>query len=116
MRRVTLMLAAVAMMVALFAVAAYAVDIQGNDSSDELWESGRNDTMAGHGGADDIFANFYTRAETVGGLGDTDKVKGNKGDDELFANDGDNRDIVNGGRGIDRCVADAGDEVKNCEL
>jgi hypothetical protein len=116
MRRVMLMLAAVAMMVSLFAVVAYAAEIQGTDNDETLTESQRNDQIAGHQGKDTISANFYTLAQTPGGLGDTDKVKGNRGDDVINAQDGDGRDSVNGGRGIDQCVADSGDEVKNCEL
>jgi hypothetical protein len=45
MRRVTLMLAAVAMMVALFAVVAYAAEIQGTENKDLLTESNRGDTI-----------------------------------------------------------------------
>jgi Ca2+-binding RTX toxin-like protein len=115
MRRVMLMLAAVAMMVSLFAAVAYAAEIQGSDNDETLNESQRNDQIAGHKGEDIIVANFYTLAQTPGGLGDTDKAKGNRGDDTINTQDGDGRDTINGGRGIDTCVADAGDEVKNCE-
>jgi hypothetical protein len=116
MRRVMLMLAAVATMVALFAVVAYAADIQGTDNSETLIESQRNDQIAGHRGNDDILAGFYDISQTPGGLGDTDKVKGNRGDDFIDLVDGDGRDTGNGGRGIDECVGDPGDELKNCEL
>jgi hypothetical protein len=115
MRRVTLMLAAMAVMVSLFAVVAYAAEIQGSDNDETLIESQRNDQIAGHKGEDTISANFYTLAQTPGGLGDTDKAKGNRGDDTILSNDGDGRDTINGGSGVDTCVADAGDEVKNCE-
>jgi hypothetical protein len=116
MRKVTLMLAAVALMVALFAVVAYAADIQGTDNSETLIESQRNDQIAGHRGDDDILAGFYSRDQTPGGQGDTDEVKGNRGDDFIDLVDGDNRDTANGGRGIDECVGDPGDNIVNCEL
>jgi hypothetical protein len=109
-------LAAVALMVALFAVVAYAADIQGTDNSETLIESQRNDQIAGHRGEDDILAGFYDIGQTPGGLGDTDKVKGNRGDDFIDLVDGDNRDTGNGGRGVDECVGDPQDELKNCEL
>jgi len=115
MRRVTLMLAAVAMMVSLFAVVAYAAEIEGSDNGETLTETQRNDKINGHEGNDAINANTYPLSQTPGGLGDTDKAKGNKGDDTINVADGDNRDIANGGRGIDTCVADPGDDVKNCE-
>ena len=111
MRRVTLMLAAMAMMVSLFAVMAYAADIQGTDNSEILNESERNDQIAGHRGNDRIDAAFYDLNQTPGGLGDTDKVKGNKGDDHIDAEDGDTLDTVKGGKGDDICVGDAGDEL-----
>jgi hypothetical protein len=116
MRRVTLMLAAMAVMVSLFAVAAYAAEIQGTDNGEILTETERNDMIAGHRGADEINAAFYGIGATPGGLGDTDKVKGNKGDDFIDAEDGDTRDTVNGGSGVDECLADPGDDVKGCEL
>ena len=108
--------AAVAMMVALFAVVAYAADIQGTDNGETLIETERNDKIAGHEGGDDINASFYNIGQTPGGLGDTDKAKGNQGDDFINVDDGDTRDKANGGPGVDECVADPGEEVKNCEL
>ena len=115
MRKVTLMLAAVAMMVSLFAVVAYAADIQGTDNDDWLIESQRSDTIAGHRGDDQINAAFYDISETPGGDGDTDIVKGNRGEDTIDVADGDNDDTANGGRGDDTCTADAGDNVIHCD-
>jgi hypothetical protein len=108
MRRVMLMLAAVAMIVSLFAVVAYAAEIQGTDNSDDLYESNRDDKIVGHRGDDEIFAQDFA--------GDVDKVKGNRNDDFINVADGDGLDIANGGKGqFDECVADAGDDVVNCE-
>ncbi|HZC03048.1 MAG TPA: hypothetical protein VE844_17330, partial [Gammaproteobacteria bacterium] len=104
MRRVMLIVAAMAMMVSLFAVVAYAAQIEGTDNSETLIETNLNDQIAGHKGEDTIDAAFYNRNRTPGDLGDTDWVKGNKGNDTLYANDGDNRDTLNGGRGTDECV------------
>ena len=116
MRRVTLILAAVAMMVSLFAVVAYAAEIQGTDNDETLIESERNDTIAGHRGEDTIHAGFYDLDATPGDQGDVDLVKGNRGDDTIDAVDGDGLDKINGGRGFDECTADTalGDEVVNC--
>jgi hypothetical protein len=117
MRRVTLMLAAMALMVALFAVVAYAAEIQGTINNETIIETERNDQIAGRGGNDDINAGFYNIGQTPGGLGDTDNVKGNRGDDFIDVVDGDNRDSANGGRGTaDECVGDPGDDLTNCEL
>jgi hypothetical protein len=108
MRRVTLMLAAVAMIVSLFAVVAYAAEVQGTDDSDDLYESNRNDKIIGHRGDDEIFAQRFD--------GDVDFVKGNRNDDTINVNDGDGLDTANGGKGqFDECVADPGDDVINCE-
>jgi hypothetical protein len=116
MRRVALMVAAMALMVALFAAVAYAATIEGTNNNETIIETERNDQISGRGGNDDINAGFYDIGQTPGGLGDTDKVKGNRGDDFIDLVDGDNRDTANGGRGIDECVGDPGDELKSCEL
>ena len=116
MRRVTLIVAAMAMMVSLFAVVAYGATIRGTNESETLIETEMDDQIAGHRGDDDILAGFYDISQTPGGLGDTDMVKGNRGDDFIDVVDGDLRDSANGGRGIDECVGDPGEELKNCEL
>jgi hypothetical protein len=113
MRRVTLMLAAVAMMVSLFAVVAYAAEIQGTDNSENLLESDRNDKIAGHRGDDKIWAKQYSN--------DTDKVKGNRNDDWIYVDDADTRDTANGGKGQDHCYGTvqlpplASDKFVECE-
>ena len=107
MRRVTLMLAAIAMMVSLFAVVAYAAEIQGTDHSEDLYESERNDKIAAHRGDDFIDASTFDE--------DVDKVKGNRNDDEIWVNDGDLLDTANGGKGDDICYGEAGDKFVSCE-
>ena len=108
MRKVTLILAAVAMMVSLFAVVAYAAQIQGTGNSDDLYESNRNDEIRGLRGDDEIFADQFE--------GEKDVVEGNRNDDYINVADGDGLDTADGGKGqFDICEADAGDDVINCE-
>jgi RTX calcium-binding nonapeptide repeat (4 copies) len=116
MRRVTLILAAVAMMVSLFAVVAYAAEIRGTGNSETLVETqnnGANDKIVGHRGEDIINANEFTD--------DTDKVKGNRQNDTINVEDGDPNDTANGGPGTDTCFVDTAappaesDEFKSCE-
>jgi hypothetical protein len=117
MRRVTIMLAAVALIVSLFAVVAYAAEIQGTDNSEVLLETGQNgadDMIAAHRGEDEIFADGFTD--------DEDLVKGNRQNDTIHVDDGDPDDTANGGRGTDTCFGDAvpppaeSDEFKSCEV
>jgi Ca2+-binding RTX toxin-like protein len=103
MRRVTLMLAAMALMVSLFAAVAYAATIVGTDQNDTITETNRTDTIAGRVGGDNIDASEF--------MGDTDKINGNRGADEIDVADGDDLDTVMGGKGDDICVGDAGDEL-----
>ncbi len=112
MRRVTLMLAAMGLMVSLFAAVAYAAQIQGTDRSDELFESNRGDWIAGRARADTIDASKYP---LFPGMQDVDKVHGNRGPDILNVADGDSADTVNGGKGVDSCDGDIGDTFINCE-
>jgi hypothetical protein len=122
MRRVTLMLAAMAMMVSLFAVVAYAAGIQGTENNDFLNESQRGDTIKALAGNDEIDASFYSRGQTPGGLGDRDRAHGNKGDDFIDLVDSDGKDIAWGGEGIDECfgdttdAGDGGDKFYGCEF
>ena len=115
MRRVMLMLAAVVMLVSLFAVVAYAASIDGTDLDDFIKETQRNDQIAGHRGDDVINANVFGINETPGMEGDVDKVKGNRGEDFIDVADGDDLDTADGGKNTDICQADDGDNVVNCE-
>ena len=108
MRKTGMMVAMVAVMVALFATAAYAAIITGNDNNNNLFETSGDDIIEGRGGADVLDANNFS--------GDTDILRGGSGNDRLLANDGDNLDTVNGGPGFDTCVVDSRVEVgKGCE-
>ena len=107
MRRVTMMLAAMALMVSLFAAVAYAATIVGTRGGDLLFESQKRDTIYGRAGMDFIDASTFPD--------DRDEVNGNRGADNIDVHDGDSLDTANGGKGVDTCVGDIGDELKNCE-
>jgi Ca2+-binding RTX toxin-like protein len=108
MRRVTLMLAAMAMIVSLFAVAAYAAEIWGTAQNDDIYETNQDDNIFGRQGNDYVTAAKYE--------GDTDKVEGNRDNDTISVEDGDNKDRVDGGQDFDVCVGDPNDVIINCEM
>ena len=81
MRRVTMMLAAIAVMVPLFAGVAYAATIEGNVDSEILIEGNLDDTIFGRGGGDDIHADAFGPQQESSA--DTDRVNGNAGNDEI---------------------------------
>jgi RTX calcium-binding nonapeptide repeat (4 copies) len=110
MRRVMLMLAAIAVMVSLFAVAAYAADIQGTNNTEQLNESNKNDQIHALSGDDDIFAGVYQN------IGDSDRAHGNKGDDFIDLRDQDIKDHAWGGKGEDDCWGETGDSFTGCEF
>ena len=109
MRRVTLMLAAMAVMVALFAAAAYAAEIWGTEANDTILESKQDDSIFGRQGDDEIYAHLFR--------GDNDHVEGNRDDDIIRVDDGDHQDTAIGGSGDeDICVIDANDTAtSSCE-
>jgi Ca2+-binding RTX toxin-like protein len=105
-----MMLAAMAVMVTLFAAAAYAaILIEGTSEGEGLNESNVADDIFGRGGPDVINAAVYQN------IGDVDVVHGNSGNDNANAADGDGFDTINGGTGRDTCRADIGDDVVRCE-
>jgi hypothetical protein len=104
-RRVPMLLAAIAVMVALFATAAYAAQIEGTDRDEILNESNRNDKIEGKDGDDDIRANLYGISATSP-EGDRDRLSGGRHIDTLNAVDGDARDVLDGGKGYDKCYGD----------
>ena len=107
MRRVMMLLAAMAVIVTLFAAVAYAATIEGTSQGERPFESNLNDTIFGRGGADFSDATPFTN--------DTDRANGNAGNDEISVADGDDRYTANGGNGADVCFGDPGDEFINCE-
>ena len=126
-RRVPMLLAAMAVMVALFAAAAYAAQIEGTDQNETLIESNRNDKIEGKDGEDTLEAFQFGPAGTIdtspiGNAGDRDLLSGGRHADNLNATDGDVRDVVDGGRGFDTCSIDVdieggeSDEFKSCRV
>ena len=103
MRKTGMMVAMVAVMVALFATAAYAATIEGNNRNNTLFETAGDDIIRGFGGDDVIDANNFS--------GDRDVLRGGFGNDTLLANDGDTLDSVFGGPGFDTCVVDSLAEI-----
>ena len=124
MRRTTMMLAVVGLLVALVAPAAYAAVIYcstnpcyGTSEADQMVEGSHSTVTAEeiYGGprADDIDAGYFYY--------DDDYLAGQGGKDFLYARDGDILDELNGGRRYDVCVVDrdpstgARDATRNCE-
>jgi Ca2+-binding RTX toxin-like protein len=101
--------AAIAVMVALFAGAAYAavVTVEGTAENDTLFESPHDDTIDGHDGNDKIWAQTFPY--------DVDVLRGHSGRDLLNAQDRDSNDTLNGGANRDTCVGDKGDTFIECE-
>lgn len=110
MRRPTMVLILIAVMVALLAGVAYAATIEGTANDDIPRESQRNDQMYGFAGGDELLANFDGA--------DTDVLRGGRGADDLDAIDGDGRDSLIGGRGFDTCHIEQGedDETSGCNM
>jgi Ca2+-binding RTX toxin-like protein len=99
-----------AVIVALFATAAYAATITGTDKSNVLYESNPDDTIDGKG-ADDTLRAGDDRFPF-----DTDNLDGGTGTDTLNAADGDNSDTLDGGAGDEKCTGDPLDTYENCEI
>jgi hypothetical protein len=124
MRRVMMVLAAMAVMVTLFAAAAYAATIDGTSQGDILLDSQLNDTIFGRGSGDEIRADAFGQPpNTIFTCGDppaacagpdTDVANGNGGGDFIVVTDGDTLDTANGGKGEDTCFGDTLDDL-NCE-
>jgi Ca2+-binding RTX toxin-like protein len=110
MRRGTMLAAAIAVMVALFAGAAYAavVTIQGTPDNNVLFESPGDDEINGRDGSDEIHAEEYSY--------DVDELRGHSDRDLLNAQDQDYNDTLNGGANRDTCIGDKGDTFLNCEI
>ncbi|MDQ3250803.1 MAG: hypothetical protein M3P86_00680 [Actinomycetota bacterium] len=115
MRKLTMVVAMVVMLVPLIAAAAFAADqlIQcqaapcyGSGNDDKILERKGNgvfDKIIMKGGHDVVLANEYRN--------DTDIVKGGTGYDKIKVNDGDRLDTASGGRGGDWCIVDARSEA-----
>ena len=103
MRKLTLILALVVVLVPLAAAAALAEGqlIQCNNVLPCYGSQGddKDDKIVPRGGDDLVLANKYTA--------DTDVVNAGGGFDRINIADGDTLDTANGGKGRDRCIVDA---------
>ena len=117
MRRMAMLVGMMALMVAMFAPMALAIDKQcttrpceGTAERDTLYERGGRDVpdiIYGLRGSDRI------RADIFGA--DRDVIYGGRGNDRLNAQDGDGRDVLYGGPGEDICYVDENDSYVGCE-
>ncbi len=117
MRKVVMMVALVALLVTLFATAAFALTFtcttnpcEGTNRPDTITERAGsvNDNISGKRGGDTILANVSDN--------DRDDLFGNRGPDTLNARDGDGFDLLDGGKGTDECIGDATDTFVRCEV
>lgn len=116
MKRLLTVIAITALLVALAAPVAVAVNkvcsvnpCYGTSGKDTLFERGGNDIndrIYGKNSNDKIFADRFGD--------DRDKLYGGHRNDTLNALDGDDEDLLNGGTGSDTCTADPGDVVRSC--
>jgi len=117
MRRIGMILAVTALLAAVFAPIAFAVNKQctlypcwGTNYRDTLYERGGNgvpDSIIGRRYGDLINANAFTA--------DRDLLDGQRGNDRLKAQDGDGRDELYGGPGYDVCYIDESDYTQGCD-
>jgi|SRR5215203_6079208 len=116
-KRVTTMVAVVAVMVTLFATAAYAAStaIYGTNDGEWIDESQGFQDDRIYAFAGEYYINAFVTWSMDPLYSDTDKLFGGKGNDDLAADDGDGADLLNGGPGYDRCWGTPGDHFVNCE-
>jgi Ca2+-binding RTX toxin-like protein len=117
MRKVFLVLVAAALLAAMAAPAALAINkactansCSGTSGADKLREragNGLTDNISGKGGKDTVRSDLYGS--------DRDVLKGGPGNDTLNARDRDSKDTLDGGPGDDACRGDLQDEYRGCE-
>jgi Ca2+-binding RTX toxin-like protein len=113
MRRVVLVLAAMALALLLASGVALAVTKIGTDGPDTLTGTNGNDNLLGKGGNDILFS-LAGRDNLLGGpgkdivLGENERFNSSRGDKNLEGGPG--NDIVVGGRGSDNVLGDAGND------
>jgi Ca2+-binding RTX toxin-like protein len=118
MRKIAILVGAVALLTMLFAGVALArtftctdLPCHGTNNPDVIDERpayGTPDVIYGHRGADTIDAGRSG--------GDVDVVYGGRGGDTINTDDSDDDDTVYAGMGTDTCRVDAGDEYFSCEV
>jgi hypothetical protein len=119
MKRIFLVAVAGALLLALSAGTALAINIiqcnnvpcNGTNNADRIFErigNHKEDRILARDGNDVVDASKYKR--------DSDRVRGDGGNDRIRTDDGDNRDTVNCGSGRDVAVIDSGDRAAaNCQ-
>jgi hypothetical protein len=117
MRKMFLVLVAAALLAAMAAPAALAINkactdnsCSGTNGADKLREragNGSTDNISGKGGKDTLRAELYKS--------DRDVLKGGPGNDTLNARDRDSKDTLDGGPGDDSCKGDLQDAYRGCE-
>jgi Ca2+-binding RTX toxin-like protein len=114
MRRVSTLLATMAVMVLVAAGVAIAVNKVGTDGPDTLRGTNGDDNLIGLGGNDRIFGGLRGNDNLVGGpgkdvvIGGTEAYRRGGGDKTLVGGPG--NDLVAGGRGSDNVVGNAGND------
>ena len=120
MRKLTMIVVLMVMIVPLLAAAAFAADqvircktapCYGTGANDKIYEIPKNgayDKIYMKGGNDLVLANKYTN--------DTDVVLGGPGYDKINVADGDNFDTASGGKGGDWCIVDSRKEWARAAL
>jgi Ca2+-binding RTX toxin-like protein len=112
-KRASIFITLISVMVVVFAGVALAAVIKGNDRANYLVGTSRDDAIYGYGGADRIHARAGDDALRLGG--GSDKAHGERGDDYISAVDG-TEDDISCGPGSDRVRANPGDNVQEgCE-
>jgi hypothetical protein len=113
-RKAVVLISVVAVVVAMFASAAVAKTVNGNDDNNTLIGSDKRDAINGFGG-DDVIRGYSRSDVMIGGMG-TDRMVGGQGNDASDAVDGSGSDFVVCGSGFDKVKADRGDIVSiDCE-
>ena len=105
MRRLTVLLACMGLMVGLMAAVAYAATIVGTAQGEVLYESegcenGCDDLIRALAGDDEAYANFAPDGA------DKDILRLGSGVDFGTTQDGDGEDVIRGGGGADTCDGD----------
>ena len=113
MKRASIFITLISVMVVVFAGVALAAVIKGNDRANYLGGTSDGDAIYGYGGADRIHARAGDDALRLGG--GSDKAHGERGDDYINSVDG-TEDDISCGPGSDRARANPGDNVQEgCE-
>jgi Ca2+-binding RTX toxin-like protein len=113
MRRVILLLTAMAVTLVVVSGVAVAVNKVGTDGPDTLRGTNGSDNLLGEGGNDDLFG-LGGRDNLLGGSGRDNVLGGNErgasgGDKNLLGGSGNDR--VAGGRGADNVVGEGGNDI-----